>query len=103
MELEADQKVKILLEPLSHGARMTSLLIEALILDVQTAPQCHDDFEADISVAAYRVTSEDEVDDNGISVDDGSWSPMTGAVQTMIKIGDGPWTHTTWPSVVNFV
>jgi hypothetical protein len=106
-ELKIGEKVTIILDPLSHGAKMSDLHIDVEILDVQGCPQTFEnpdseqETEIDLDVAVYRVISQKEMDGDS-EVDYGNWGSMLGRVQTIIRILNGDWKHTCWPVSVEF-
>ncbi len=107
-EFKVGDKVKILLDPLSHGGDMSSLLLEVEVLDREESIQCDDDggVEVMLDVAIYRVLSEKEVEwGGGEEVSYGNWahSPMVGRFESIVSLNGGRWHYTVWPTEVDFV
>jgi hypothetical protein len=114
--LTVNQKVKINIDPLSHGDDMSYLRIEVEVLDVQGTSHVIEvddgEFEVELKldVAILRVVSQEEFDyfeaeptplPPGRS--GSNWGDsMVGSYMSIVRFNE-VWRHTYWPIDVDFV
>jgi hypothetical protein len=104
-KLKVGDVVKILLDPLSHGEDLTSLLIEGQVLvsDHGSQSDYGEGIEFELAVASYKITGQTEMElGELVPKNSGNWPDLVGKVETMTAINDGPWTHMSWPTEVDF-
>lgn len=105
-KIELKDRFKILLDPLSHGGNMSSLLVEVEVLDEQSAPHLvpDEDVDLEIDVVVLKVLSQQEVEWGGGSlVDHGNWGEGIPEFMSIVSVNGSPWEHTACGEPVDFV
>ena len=103
--LKVGDRVRILLDPLSHGKDMSSLKISAEIINCDDMFLYEGNTESQISVAVFRILTQNEVElGGGESVSFGNWNPsMVDRTYIIVSIDKAAWMHMAWNVKVDFM
>lgn len=105
-ELKAGDVVKVLVDPLSHGENMVSLLVEVEIEQCDTVRVEALDSELVIDVAIARTVSQQATEYGNhlvLKEDDGTWGDLVGNLESWIRVDGGSWQYTCWQIDVDII